>query len=736
MNSSELIWQQLALTADDWGLSPGINDGILELVRKGVIRRVSLMANCEHVTYRLDELKAYTGIELGLHFNLTYGKPLSKRSDTVFRHESPGRFLVRWLAGQRFPTPEAESASSEGGFASQVRFELRLQIERLRELGVPLVYMDGHHHIHLAPGMLDEVADILQGYGIRRVRIPYDPRLWLSAKAPLNLLSLLALRAVKRWGLETAKTLYPQTSDLTPPQNLSRLLAQTPPGTEVIFHPAKTNDLHSLTFADPYTAGRVTEYEVLMRLADDPPSALKNTRSETQSSGLRTLLLFLTSGLLLALGCWLRFSFPELMEWKEDEQYNYFKAVAMGRGEPWSWRGMNSGVFLANPGMSVWVFVALARVFQVTEPTELVTAVGAFNLLGVLALVAFALLQFRTPSERPSRNLWLWAAAFALVNPFHIFYARKFWPEPILTTFCVFTWIAWWNRNRSAFAAFLWGAFGALLGQIHLSGFFISFAVFLTTLWIDRPALAKKRWLIPWVGGSLCGAWPLIPWILDVLKNPPPQSIPYTWLEPVQIKYWVFWLTDAMGLHLGNPLGVLRGNSKWLQISEFIRYPLIGDDPNRPTYLNAVAHATALISSLWLLLPGAKLLLNPRHRSLLLDPQGGSQGGSVDTQFRALFWSLFGVAGILLTLTGVQIRRYYLAATFPWEWILLILLARHLPKKGNLLLTFLLVAQAFMSFCFVDYLRVNRGAPQGDYGVSYEKQVWGDFTRGPVRVPR
>ena len=31
-------------TADDWGLSPGVNDGILRLARRGVVRRVSIMA--------------------------------------------------------------------------------------------------------------------------------------------------------------------------------------------------------------------------------------------------------------------------------------------------------------------------------------------------------------------------------------------------------------------------------------------------------------------------------------------------------------------------------------------------------------------------------------------------------------------------------------------------------------------------------------------------------------------
>ena len=42
--------------ADDWGLSPAINLGILELARRGWLRSVSLIANAPFLHERLDEL--------------------------------------------------------------------------------------------------------------------------------------------------------------------------------------------------------------------------------------------------------------------------------------------------------------------------------------------------------------------------------------------------------------------------------------------------------------------------------------------------------------------------------------------------------------------------------------------------------------------------------------------------------------------------------------------------------
>jgi predicted glycoside hydrolase/deacetylase ChbG (UPF0249 family) len=33
------------ISADDWGLSPDINEGILDLARRGIVRRVSVLSS-------------------------------------------------------------------------------------------------------------------------------------------------------------------------------------------------------------------------------------------------------------------------------------------------------------------------------------------------------------------------------------------------------------------------------------------------------------------------------------------------------------------------------------------------------------------------------------------------------------------------------------------------------------------------------------------------------------------
>jgi predicted glycoside hydrolase/deacetylase ChbG (UPF0249 family) len=234
-----------AITADDWGISPAVNRGILELARAGTIRRVSLMANCAYLTEGLEDLKKVPGIQLGLHFNLTYGKPLHAEYVPV----SPGRFTVRWLLNRKKIRP-------------LVRAELQKQLERIRELGIQLDYLDGHHHIQITPGLFAELSDLIKAAGISTIRLPYDPGLKFSGKLPLLIFSKMMEAKVKASGFRTLKVFYPQLIHFQD-HGLLRSKINENPDAEVIVHPAYQNDMDTLEYPDSYTDGRVREYHAL-----------------------------------------------------------------------------------------------------------------------------------------------------------------------------------------------------------------------------------------------------------------------------------------------------------------------------------------------------------------------------------------------------------------------------------------------------------------------------------------
>src|SRR5438093_12500113 len=93
----------------------------------------------------------------------------------------------------------------------------------------------------------------------------------------------------------------------------------------------------------------------------------------------------------LLLGAVVRLVWVEDMEYKADEIYMFEQTQKVGGDEPWPWLGMESGVALRNPGMSVWVFLLLAKVTGAEEPMALCRAVMVRNIAAIVRAGAFAL---------------------------------------------------------------------------------------------------------------------------------------------------------------------------------------------------------------------------------------------------------------------------------------------------------------------------------------------------------
>lgn len=69
--------KQLIINADDFGLSPGVNQGIVEAYQAGGISNTTLMVNMPGFTDAVRLASLHPEMGVGLHFNLTYGRPVS-----------------------------------------------------------------------------------------------------------------------------------------------------------------------------------------------------------------------------------------------------------------------------------------------------------------------------------------------------------------------------------------------------------------------------------------------------------------------------------------------------------------------------------------------------------------------------------------------------------------------------------------------------------------------------------
>src|SRR5437764_6695 len=170
----------------------------------------------------------------------------------------------------------------------------------------------------------------------------------------------------------------------------------------------------------------------------------------------------------LAAGVALRFAWPDLVEFKHDEAWTVAKTRDMVERGEFPALGMPSTQELRNPPLSVWAFAPVGWAFG-TEPADLARGVAAGSVLALVGVLAFA---WRcVPAGE--REAWAWAVALAAVNPIAVLYHRKIWPPCVTPLFCLAGLAGYWHRDRRWGAA-LWGFVTAIVGQIHVMGFWFA----------------------------------------------------------------------------------------------------------------------------------------------------------------------------------------------------------------------------------------------------------------------
>lgn len=160
-----------------------MTDGAIAAHDGGIVTACSVVAGGTDLQRAASLLRARPALEAGVHLVLAGGPLVSSPADVPTL--APGgrpladhrAFLAR-LALRRIDLREVER-------------ELRRQIERVRGMGLRITHLNGHQHLHVAPGVPRLVAALAREYGIGYVRVPQedarprDPRtlsIWVLAR--------------------------------------------------------------------------------------------------------------------------------------------------------------------------------------------------------------------------------------------------------------------------------------------------------------------------------------------------------------------------------------------------------------------------------------------------------------------------------------------------------------------------------------------------------------------------
>lgn len=208
--------RKLILHADDFGMSRQVTDGILQGFTHGLLTSTAILANAPDASRAVElwkrllhepmeshaaaarraSIESLVGgrplpFDLGVHFNLTQGRPLSGAGYPEQLLDRDGRFpgIGRLFLALLRPRSCWKLA---------VAAELSAQMESVLDFGVAPTHANGHQYIEMIPFISEIFCNLLPKYGIRVVRVPRECQWWRTTifrgASPMR----CALAAVKR----------------------------------------------------------------------------------------------------------------------------------------------------------------------------------------------------------------------------------------------------------------------------------------------------------------------------------------------------------------------------------------------------------------------------------------------------------------------------------------------------------------------------------------------------------
>jgi hopanoid biosynthesis associated protein HpnK len=155
------------INADDFGLAPGVNRGIVSGFRDGVLTSTTMLVNLEFFDDAVALARSHPELRIGVHLSLLWGRPVSDPARVPTLVGRDGRFprSVTTLA-RRYVLGRLSLV--------EVREEFRAQVRKFLDQGLTPTHLDTHKHVHALPGILRAVLDVAREFDVGRVRVPYE----------------------------------------------------------------------------------------------------------------------------------------------------------------------------------------------------------------------------------------------------------------------------------------------------------------------------------------------------------------------------------------------------------------------------------------------------------------------------------------------------------------------------------------------------------------------------------
>lgn len=159
--------KRLIITADDFGLSSGVNRAVEQGWQGGLLTCASLMPGETGFKEAVKIARRNPGLQVGLHLTLVQGRAVLPPEQIPALVDAQGNFSNN-------PVAAGFCYFMDRGLYCQLKREIEAQIVRVCDAGIALSHIDGHLNMHLHPTVFRILTELMPRYGISSFRLSQE----------------------------------------------------------------------------------------------------------------------------------------------------------------------------------------------------------------------------------------------------------------------------------------------------------------------------------------------------------------------------------------------------------------------------------------------------------------------------------------------------------------------------------------------------------------------------------
>lgn len=165
MSSSDDEQPILIVSADDYGLTERVSEGIIDAHEHGVVTSASIIAVAPAFESAAKRLHDVPSLGIGAHFTVVgEDPPLLSAREIPSLVDKAGNFWPTWRAF----VPRAAAGRID---PDDLRREFTAQLDAIRSAGLVVDHFDTHQNVHLWPMVSDVLLDLGDANDVHAIRV-------------------------------------------------------------------------------------------------------------------------------------------------------------------------------------------------------------------------------------------------------------------------------------------------------------------------------------------------------------------------------------------------------------------------------------------------------------------------------------------------------------------------------------------------------------------------------------